>query len=160
MFDKRRISKHGEAAQATVVSVDQRSHLTSNELRDYDHVLEVRPADRPAFRADVRDKFWIAGLRPQAGDVLKVRFDPKSLETVFDLEGDPRYDVDAMNARTAVMKQDTARLVARLGQPGPAPEPEPDRLDNLRKLGELRDAGVLTPEEFKDEKARILADEE
>lgn len=33
----------------------------------------------------------------------------------------------------------------------------PDPMDQLRKLGELRDAGVLTPEEFDAKKADLLA---
>jgi hypothetical protein len=32
----------------------------------------------------------------------------------------------------------------------------PDRIDELRKLGELRDQGVLTDEEFAAEKAKLL----
>jgi Short C-terminal domain len=34
-----------------------------------------------------------------------------------------------------------------------------DRLDQLQKLTELRDAGSLSPEEFEAEKARILAEQ-
>ncbi|HEY5856485.1 MAG TPA: SHOCT domain-containing protein [Aldersonia sp.] len=44
--------------------------------------------------------------------------------------------------------------------PPPPPPPAgggPDRLDELKKLGELKAAGVLTEEEFASEKARILA---
>lgn len=37
----------------------------------------------------------------------------------------------------------------------PAPS-EPDVMDQLRKLGELRDAGVLTTEEFDSKKAELL----
>ena len=33
----------------------------------------------------------------------------------------------------------------------------PSNLDELKKLAELRDAGVVTPEEFEREKARLLA---
>jgi hypothetical protein len=110
MFDKRRILKHGEPAEATVLSVEERSKLTSNELRDYDHVLEVRPANEPPFTATVREKLWITGLRPKKGDVLKVRFDPKSHKVAFDFAGDPRYDVDALNAQTDAMRAETARL--------------------------------------------------
>jgi hypothetical protein len=171
MFDKRRIRKSGEAAQARVLSCEKRSQWTSNELRDYDYVLEVRPEGREPFQAKVRDKFWIAGLRPKIYDDVPVRFDPASLETVFDLDGDPRFDVDAMNAQT-----DEKRRVLREMQdaaaagttppswPGsppagaggnPAP-PAPDRLDELERLVRLRDAGALTESEFATEKARIL----
>lgn len=44
--------------------------------------------------------------------------------------------------------------------PPPPPPPAdsgPDRLEELKKLGELKAAGVLTEEEFAREKARILA---
>ena len=106
MFDKRRIRKHGVQAKAEVRSVEERSKLTSNELRDYDHVVSVRATEREPFEAKVRDKFWIAGLRPKTGDILNVRYDPKTLETVFDLEGDPRYDVDALQAKNEAVRAD------------------------------------------------------
>ena len=61
----------------------------------------MRPDDgSPPFQATVREKLWIAGLRPKTHDVLRVRYDPKSHEVVFDFAGDPRYDADALNAPT------------------------------------------------------------
>ena len=180
MFDKKRILKNGEPAEATVLSVDQRSHLTSNELRDYDFVLEVRPEHGPPYQADVRAKFWMIGLRPKTGDVVKVRIAQKSREVVFDLAGDPRFDVDAMNAQTEAKRamlrdQPTAAFPGQFGAPlgdppatapattaasaeaetAPAPVPK-DALDQLEQLVRLRDAGALTPEEFEEQKARIL----
>ncbi len=41
--------------------------------------------------------------------------------------------------------------------PAPAAEDEPDPLEQLEKLGKLRDAGVLTDAEFDAQKAKILA---
>lgn len=41
--------------------------------------------------------------------------------------------------------------------PPPPADSGPDRLEELKKLGELKAAGVLTEEEFAREKARILA---
>ncbi len=41
--------------------------------------------------------------------------------------------------------------------PAPAAAAQPDRLDELKKLAELKELGVLTDEEFAAEKARILA---
>ena len=41
--------------------------------------------------------------------------------------------------------------------PPPPAEDAPDMLDQLQKLGELRDAGVLTEAEFAAQKAKILA---
>ena len=46
-------------------------------------------------------------------------------------------------------------------QPPPAPAPaapsQEDKLDQLKQLGELKAAGVLTEEEFAAQKAKILA---
>ncbi len=41
--------------------------------------------------------------------------------------------------------------------PGPTPAGGPDPIDQLRRLGELRDAGIVTDEEFAAKKAEILA---
>jgi hypothetical protein len=114
LFAKRRLRKGGEQAKALVLSCEPRSKVTSNELRDYDYVLEVHPEAGDTFQAKVRDKFWITGLRPTEGDDdVPVRFDPSSKETVFDFDGDPRYDVDAMNAQTAQLKAETRELKNR-----------------------------------------------
>jgi Short C-terminal domain len=40
--------------------------------------------------------------------------------------------------------------------PAPAPAPAPDPIEQLTKLGQLRDSGVLTDEEFAAQKAKIL----
>lgn len=41
--------------------------------------------------------------------------------------------------------------------PAPAASSSTDRIAQLKELGELRDAGVLTEEEFQQEKQRILS---
>lgn len=41
--------------------------------------------------------------------------------------------------------------------PAPAAPPQTDLVEQLRRLGELRDAGVLTEEEFAAQKAKLLA---
>ena len=78
------------------------------------YVLEVSSEAGESFTAKVRDKFWIAGLRPKEGDEgVPVRFDGASKRTVFDLTGDPRYDVEAMNARTAEVRAETRAMRKR-----------------------------------------------
>lgn len=47
--------------------------------------------------------------------------------------------------------------VSQLPPPPPPPPPGPDLLEQLKKLAELRDAGVLTDDEFQAKKAEILA---
>jgi hypothetical protein len=49
----------------------------------------------------------------------------------------------------------TAAAGAAFGAPAPA-APQTDLVDQLRKLGELRDAGILTEEEFAAQKAKLL----
>src|SRR5215218_9225700 len=51
---------------------------------------------------------------------------------------------------------DLARVGARAAGDGPAAAPPPDIVDLLRKLGDLRDAGVLTEDEFAVKKAELL----
>ena len=41
-------------------------------------------------------------------------------------------------------------------EPAPTPAPAPDPIEQLTKLGQLRDSGVLTEEEFAAQKAKIL----
>jgi hypothetical protein len=51
------------------------------------------------------------------------------------------------------------RAIAAMPPPPPAsssPAPNSDRLDQLKKVTELRDAGALTREEFELEKARAM----
>jgi len=42
------------------------------------------------------------------------------------------------------------------GPPPPAADPMQDRLAQLKQLGELKEQGVLSDEEFQQEKAKIL----
>ena len=76
------------------------------------------------------------------------------------------------NGRGAVVDEfrldEVVRVVARCAVPPPlhsalatslsavVPPPNPDVLEQLRKLGELRTAGVLTDAEFEAKKAELL----
>jgi hypothetical protein len=54
--------------------------------------------------------------------------------------------------------QDQAEYEAQQAQAQPAPAPaQPDTLTQLKELGELKAAGVLTDAEFEAQKAKILA---
>jgi hypothetical protein len=64
------------------------------------------------------------------------------------------------NAQQAIADISAAAQQAReaiAGTPSVPSGSSGDRYDQLRKLGELRTAGVLTEAEFQEEKARILA---
>jgi putative oligomerization/nucleic acid binding protein len=51
-------------------------------------------------------------------------------------------------------QQDTAQ--GGYYQAPPAPAAEPDPIERLKELGELRDKGVLTEDEFAAQKAKLL----
>jgi hypothetical protein len=80
------------------------------------------------------------------------------------LRGVARTAVIAGTA-TAVSNRVSRRQAERWSQedqgqyqePAPAAAPAPDPLEELKKLGELKAAGVLTDAEFEAQKAKILA---
>jgi hypothetical protein len=49
-----------------------------------------------------------------------------------------------------------ARTASSVASAAPAPPGDSDPLDDLKRLGKLRDAGILTEAEFAAEKARVL----
>ncbi|WP_432977193.1 SHOCT domain-containing protein [Dactylosporangium sp. CA-233914] len=168
MFDQRRIRKHGLTAQALVLSVREGSALGGNgSWQKYDFILEVRPGDRAAFRAEVRERFYIVERKPAEADLVSVKYDPNTLKVIFDLTGDPRFDIEAMQRRTAQLKWDTydrtqSRTVSPEGAavfvtpPGPTPDrATEDRTQALARLVSLRDAGAISEEEFATLKARL-----
>jgi membrane protease subunit (stomatin/prohibitin family) len=53
-------------------------------------------------------------------------------------------------------QQEPQQEDAEQGQAAPPPA-APDPIDRLKELGELRDSGVLTEEEFQAQKAKVLA---
>jgi hypothetical protein len=71
--------------------------------------------------------------------------------------------VAASQQQRAAAEQQAAAAAAQAAPPPAAPAPAPpaggltdDVVQQLRSLGELRDAGVLTEEEFAAKKAKIL----
>jgi hypothetical protein len=67
------------------------------------------------------------------------------------LRGVARTAVIAGTA-TGVSNRVSRRQASRWAQPA-----APDPIDRLKELGELRDSGVLTEEEFQAQKAKVLA---
>ena len=54
-------------------------------------------------------------------------------------------------------QEDQGQYQEQYQEPAPAAAPAPDPLEELKKLGELKAAGVLTDAEFEAQKAKILA---
>jgi putative oligomerization/nucleic acid binding protein len=65
---------------------------------------------------------------------------------------------DAYSPEPAPQPQYVQQPVYAAPPPPPPPAPvAPDPIEQLKQLAQLRDAGVLTEEEFTTQKARILA---
>ena len=166
MFDKRRIRKNGLTAQALVLSAAEHPTFGSSSYQNYDFVLEVRPESGAPFQARLREKFYIIESKPKEADLLQVKYDPKTLQVVFDLEGDPRYDVEAMQRRTARMQWEIHNRRAQ-GTPMPpgaftAPAAPPgqgpvgERIQALERLARLRQDGAISAAEFEALKADLM----
>ena len=84
--------KHFEAAEATVVFIEMRSHGLPKSL--YELILDVRTQDGQMFRTSIKEHF-VPFLDPSVGDVVKVQYDPKSKVVKVDIKGDSRYDQHA-----------------------------------------------------------------
>src|SRR5689334_16780331 len=84
---------HHEHAQATVLYAEivigrwEEEHHTKVEF-----VLEVHPPTGQAFRAKTSHHFYSFTPHPKVGDVVNVKYDPKSLAVELDLSHDDRYD--------------------------------------------------------------------
>jgi hypothetical protein len=105
VFERRRLKKHGTRGQATVVDVTQHPKVATNDWRKYDCIVDVRPTGGAPFRTELQETFLVTGLKPKAGDVVPVIFDPSSHEVMFDLDGDSRYDLDALKAEQQVTRE-------------------------------------------------------
>lgn len=73
----------------------------------------------------------------------------------WQLEYLPQMDMGG--ARKFMTALNTAGRVAAIAAAPTTTEVIPDSLDQLRKLAELRDAGIVTAEEFEAKKAKLLA---
>jgi hypothetical protein len=187
---RRRLLKHGECADARVLEIDVPKNQSPGAFLTHKFVVEVQPAGAQPFQAQVKDAFNVFWA-PKRGDLLKVRFNPKSRKVAFDLKGDPRYDhtlqkpagqwtpgearppsifgtsstggveprtgmpdANAIAAAIAAAQQAAAGMAATAA--GPGATSGGGAVDRLQQLAQLRDAGVITSEDFEAQKRRIL----
>lgn len=91
--------KHLEPAEATVLYAEISTGNANTSWHNYEFILDVRTATGQIFRAK-RIQEFLPFTHPKAGDVIKVKYNPKNLKVEFDLTGDLRYDVKAQHAAT------------------------------------------------------------
>lgn len=120
----------GKRARAVVVDVAD-TGTTVNNSPGIRVRLRVDPPGEPPF--ELERKVVVSRLKlPRLGERVEVAYDPD--------------DPDRFTFRTDDLADD-----------GLAAASEPDRVELLAKLAELRASGALTDEEFEAEKRRILA---
>ncbi|GCE48586.1 hypothetical protein EI42_05945 [Thermosporothrix hazakensis] len=146
-------SRFSEQALATVLSAEIRGNRIRDHKFHYEFLIEVRPDNRAPFRTTIRGYFNAVALRPRVGDVLRVRYNPKTLKARFVLKGDVRYDHNVLEY-TGDIRNDYKLLAAdplryqklaqkhrpaQLKQPGSHPyAPKPDHRQNSRSTDEFR----------------------
>jgi hypothetical protein len=154
-----------------LVANGSRAVGTITDIQDAGMTVNDNPRVRLRFRVDPLD--GSAGFDaetqtvsrvqiPQIGQRYPIFYDPADpsscvYATADDEKG--RASIvgmfgDAFGADGAGIGQAAAASVA--APPAAGAAATPDKLDTLKKLGELRDAGVLTDAEFEAKKAEIL----
>lgn len=124
----------------------------------------VQPPAGPSFELSQETKVGMATL-PQAGQQVRVSYDPdkrQKLEVLTPpgqetgIVTTPTVEIPYVNTAHPVQQQITT-LDARVRDL--ARNQQSSALDRLAQLGQLRESGVLTEEEFDREKAKILAEQ-
>ncbi len=132
--------------------------------------LMVRPERGEPFEASFRQAF--TQTQPFKGWQCKVIYDPRDPSRIAVLEATiTPPGIDHATAESVGRMRSEAMAAARSGNmteyieslkaravPGQAPAPKPDVVDQLTKLADLRDRGVLTEAEFEAQKAKLLAE--
>jgi hypothetical protein len=146
---------NGARGVGTIVDVRD-TGMTINDNPRVQVTFQVEPLDgSPAFHA-AKTKTVSRVRIPQAGCRYPIFYDAQNPETFAWVE------VDDQQGRQTVVSLFGDAFGADgsgVGRPAPvtvAPADE-DPLETIRKLDELRSAGVVTDEEFAAQKARLLA---
>lgn len=129
-----------------------------------DGTVEYRQTGKllPAFKVRVRDVVGFSVRKATRDD--KKRLKATGLQEVLTVQGSGTTLAEvAINYGTAQKIEDWFRAHSEFGRGGQAQGPSgPSHAapvsvaDELMKLAQLRDAGVLTPDEFAAQKARLL----
>ena len=145
----------GSRAVGTVVSV-QDTGMTMNDNPRVKMIFRVEPLDGGAPFDAEKSAFVSRVQIPRAGDRYPVWYDAADPSTW----AYATVDDDEGRAQLRHMFGDVAETFTGVGngaQPAPAAPAAADPLDRLKKLDELRTAGVLSDAEFQAKKAELLA---
>lgn len=125
MFEHRRLRKNGMPGDAAVRNVCPRPKITAGGQRKYDFIVDVTGPHGSPFRAELMASFYALGPIPREGEVVRVLYDASTHDVMFVLEGDPRDDIDALEAQQRatrdLLRQDvdgrpTTGAIAQVGE--------------------------------------------
>ena len=148
----------GSRGIGTVVNV-QDTGMTMNDNPRIKMTFRIEPLDGSAPFEAVKTKVVSRVQIPRAGDRYPVWYDPADAEswafaTIDNDEGRQQIRQLFGSAADTITGMGAPPVAAAPAAPAPA---APDPVERLRKLDELRAAGVLTEAEFQEKKAEILA---
>jgi hypothetical protein len=160
---RERLQEHGRTATAEVLAVKERPWANTKPGRIgakgvYRLKLRVGPAGEPPFEVDITDE-WAGLPHPDVGMTVRVLYDPEHHGKVVLVPG--RHGRVAPPATPSPMTGGDEELDAleELEQAEARPAGGSGaRLDLLKELADLHDRGVLSDDEFADEKAKILSE--
>lgn len=174
--------EHWQQAKATVVAVKDLTNWTGDPNSDWtqstphEYVVDVRPDSEPPFRATFRDPY-LRGHRdhPTEGQVIDVLYHSKSHDVKLIAEQWKHSDDELQEQQQAEDARFEAASKAAPGESAPEAASGPgvvhftggdrvrriddtssDDADQLAKLADLHDRGVLSEAEFEAEKAKVL----
>jgi len=88
--------------------------------------------------------------------ILVVETGPENMEFEFRAEPIENIEQAIEIIKRGILDAANPNFNVHIAAPTESPSPALSKADELKKLAELRDAGILTEEEFQAEKARIL----
>jgi hypothetical protein len=134
--------QHGKRCKGVVVAVDD-TGWTVNDNPRVKMTIRAEPENEPPFTIEKTSVVSRVEI-PRTGDQCVVFYDPSDPQNKNGITFDP------------VPGFATERAPAAAAGTEPAPADEEDPLEKIEKLGELRDKGLITPEEFEAQKQRLL----
>ena len=150
LFGKRKAARalellqHGKRCKGVVVAVDD-TGWTVNENPRIRMTVRAEPEDEPPFTIEKTSVVSRVEI-PRTGDECVVFYDPSDPQNKNGITFDPVPGFTTERAPTAPVD---------VGAATPSEDDE-DPLEKIEKLGELRDKGLITSEEFEQQKQRLL----
>ena len=162
---ERRLEEAGQAARATVVTLHRGgtwwvngAHGTPDVQRTHCRVtLEVQSAGEPSFQTELKTHFRTDSI-PSEGDVIEVVYDPADHDNVevatgFGHGGNVQVQVVRAGGGDPSRPMPTVTINGQVVSGGATAT---DVADEIAKLGDLRDRGLLTDAEFQAQKQKLL----